>query len=56
MLAVALAGCGADGEPTRPDQPAPKTTTNAAVSISSSGYTSVGVGINRGPVSVGFGF
>ncbi len=46
---VALAGCGADGEPIRP-------TTQAKVGVGSNGVTgSVGTTLTRGNVSVGLG-
>ncbi|HKL05329.1 MAG TPA: argininosuccinate lyase [Roseovarius sp.] len=46
---VALAGCGADGEPIRP-------TAQAKVGVGSNGVTgSVGTTLTRGNVSVGLG-
>ncbi|WP_424832363.1 argininosuccinate lyase [Ruegeria sp.] len=47
---IALAACGADGEPVQP-------TFNAAVGVGSSGsYVAGGVGVNRGPVGLFVGF
>ncbi len=47
LVALALAGCGADGEPIRPQ-------VNTQVTIGPDGVsTSTGVRIRRGPVSVG---
>lgn len=55
VMALVLAGCGADGEPERPDPPA-KPTTNVGVSLSTSGYASVGVSVTQGPFTLGMGF
>lgn len=46
---LALAGCGADGEPVQPSL-------NAGVSISPSGVSPyAGVGLNKGPLSIFLG-
>lgn len=55
---VALAGCGADGEPRAPGDETP-VTSNATigVGVGSSGTRVVGsVGVNMGPVRIGVGF
>ncbi len=45
-VCAALAGCGADGEPIHP-------TFAGSVSVGSSGvYTSGGVGLSSGPISI----
>ncbi|MGR3805439.1 hypothetical protein [Marinibacterium profundimaris] len=59
--ALVLAACGADGvpqtPPTPPDRiPTPQTRTNVGIELSTSGYASVGVGINRGPATLALGF
>lgn len=47
---AALAGCGADGAPWRPNA-------NIGLSVGSGGaYPSASVGASNGPVSVGVGF
>jgi len=48
---VALAGCGADGEPITP-------TMNAGIGISPNGsvHTNGGVGLHQGPISLFIGF
>lgn len=45
---MALAACGADGEPVQP-------TMNAGVSLGTSGVgTHVGLGLRKGPLSLGY--
>jgi len=49
-MALALAACGIDGEPTAPPR------VNAGVTVNSSGiYPSVGVGFDAGPLWVNLG-
>ena len=53
---AALAGCGADGDPIRPD---PEVTTRLGVGIGTDGLTvtrSTTVATRRGPVTVGVTF
>ncbi len=46
-LALALAACGADGEPITPS-------VNTSLSVGSGGVsTSTSIGVSRGPVSIG---
>ncbi len=50
FLAMALAACGADGEPVQP-------TLNAGVNVSSSGvHVGGGLGLHKGPFSLNLGF
>lgn len=45
---MALAACGADGEPVQP-------TMNAGISLGTTGVgTHVGVGLRKGPLSMGY--
>ncbi|MCX8952136.1 argininosuccinate lyase [Ruegeria sp. NA] len=52
---LALAGCGADGEPDQPTAPQP--TVSATIGVGSSGaYVGGGVGLSRGPLGIYLGF
>ena len=51
LALLALAGCGADGEPVTP-------TMNAGIGISSDGsvHANGGIGLHQGPISLFLGF